>query len=283
MSIDWVVAKWNAPRYIQAFTTSRNGGHSKGIFSSLNLSYDVGDLPELVDKNRDVFSNYLGRRIPYLKLQHGDRVIEINEAYPRDLEADAAIVRGEEMAVGILTADCLPIFFSDKKGNVAAIAHAGWRGLANSIIENVVEQMAIEPNQMVAFIGPAISAFGYKVHQDVYDAFIEKKESFKKHFAIAEEIPDEPKQAHCNLKGIASEILNDLGVSSANVSEADTYRDTDYFFSYRRDKTTGRMASVISVLPRPKHEEKKFISMRDLDKTIQKTKTKEVDMPIDEF
>lgn len=247
MSMDWVVAKWKAPTWVQAFTTSRNGGHSRGTFRSLNLSYDVGDFKETVDMNRDELTAYTGRRVPFLQLQHGVEVIEVTEDYPTNLQADAAIIRKPGHIIGILTADCLPIFFSNANGSIAAIAHAGWRGLAGGIIENVVAKMGVPPAKLTAFIGPSIHAYSYYVGKDVFDAFMQLDPDLRQCFKRADN-PDQPGKVHCDLVRIALHRLNKLGVVGALANGADTFRDVDDFFSYRRDGATGRMASVIHIL-----------------------------------
>lgn len=291
MSMDWAIAKWKAPTWVQAFTTSRNGGNSRGVYRSLNLSYDVGDFKEFVDANQDLLTNYVGRRVPFLQLQHGTRIIEVTEDYPSDLVADAAIIRQEDLSIGILTADCMPIFFSDLEGTVAAIAHVGWRGLAGGLIEKVVAQMKVNPKKITAYIGPAIHAYSYYVGKEVYDEFLKLDPQLKQFFRRSEN-PEQPQRAHCDLVRIATHRFNSVGVEGVLAHGSDTFRDSDNFYSFRRDGSTGRMASVIHLIRdtnAPIVEEKKGVSVSTLNETlvqkqVQKAKeesAKSVDIDLD--
>lgn len=248
MSVDWVNAKWSAPQNIKAFTTSRNGGKSLGNYRSLNLSYDVGDNVEHVNENREWLSGYVGRRVPFLKCEHGINVIDVDKDFPDNLYADAAIIRHPYQAMGILTADCLPVFIANKEGTVAAIAHCGWKGLSQGIIENVVRGIGEYPSDLCAFIGPGISSFAYLVGGDVYFAFKNLNPELIQFF-VKSTNPDVPDKAHCDLKGIAKFLLQRIGVKEVNIHDCDTYRDKETFYSYRRDYSTGRMASVVLLLP----------------------------------
>ena len=248
MSVDWVSASWSIPPNIKAFTTSRNGGKSLGNYRSLNLSYDVGDNSSHIDKNREELSLYIGRRVPFLKCEHQTNVIDVDKDFPDNLYADAAIIRHPFQTVGILTADCLPVFIANKKGTVSAIAHCGWRGLSQGLIEKVIGDIGESPANLCAFIGPGISAYGYLVGSNVFYSFKNYNSDLIQFFKKSTN-PDISGKAHCDLKGIAKFLLNRVGVNEVNIHDCDTYRDKETFFSYRRDYSTGRMASVILMLP----------------------------------
>lgn len=278
MSLDWVNAKWSAPSCVRAFTTARNGGASLGNYRALNLSYDVGDDPSFVDQNREYLTSYIGRRVPFLKAEHDNNVIDVDKDFPDNLYADGAVIRQPFHAMGILTADCLPVFFSNKEGTVAAIAHAGWRGLYRGILENTVKNTREHPSNLVAFIGPSISPYGYLVGADVYYAFKNRNIELVKYFSKSTN-PNVPDKAHCDLKGIAVHILKGMGIREVNVHESDTYRDRESFFSYRRDFSTGRMASVILLLPK----ELKKVNATKIERDVfgELKVIKEVDIPLD--
>lgn len=285
MTIDWVIPKWKAPPSVQAFTTSRNGGIGMGVYRSLNLSYEVGDIKLFVDENRQTLADYMGKRLVYLDLEHGTRVVEIEDELQHDVLADAGIVRKPNIPVAILTADCLPVFFANRAGTVAAIAHAGWRGLAGGILQNVVKSMQVKPDDIMATIGPCITAYGYLVGRDVYEAFVKVDKALEKYFTRADELdyaPGEPKKAHCDLIGIAKHLLGKEGVREVTHFTGDTYRDSNDFFSYRRDKTTGRMASVICLRPIDPPLKRRLISMKDVGQSLKDANLKTVDIEFQE-
>lgn len=269
MAIDWAIAKWNAPIWVKAFTTSRSSGASMGAYASNNLSLDVGDSDDHVHANREKLAAVMGRRVPFLELEHGTRIIEINSHSPEDLAADAAIIRTPGCMVGILTADCLPVFISNRQGTVAALAHVGWRGLAGGIIEKVVSQLNEPPSQLTVFIGPCIHAFGFLVGKDVYDAMMALDPDLRQFFTPSRD-PDHAKKAHCDLPAIAKHRLKKREVTDIHQHSADTFRSPDEFYSYRRSHVTGRMASVLHLVGDDSKPiaSKKGVSMRDLDQRM---------------
>ena len=239
---------WPAPANVLALSTTRIGGVSSPPYDSLNLAHHVGDTPAAVDANRQLLAEYLPDRVDVQWLQqvHGTAVLEASKGAPGYPEADACFTRETRVACAILTADCLPVLLCDRAGSVVAAAHAGWRGLAAGVIESAVRAMQVEPETVIAWLGPAIGPHAFEVGPEVRDAFLAAST------ANAAEACFEPSAAHeghflADLYALARLRLNALGVSAVYGGECCTYAESERFFSYRRDGQTGRMASLILI------------------------------------
>jgi polyphenol oxidase len=211
---------------------------SSGKFASLNLSARVGDDADCVVRNRAVLRACLPEEPTWMKQVHGTTVIDVAGAAP-DAEADGAVTRRPSRVCTVTTADCLPVFLSERTGRVAGIAHAGWRGLAGGIVENTVRAMGMPPGDLIAYIGPGIGADRYEVGEEVREAFVGKDPGAGAFFA-----PAGVGKYFADLYGLARRCLAAAGVSGVFGGGFCTARD-ERFFSYRRDRTTGRMASLI--------------------------------------
>ncbi len=137
---EWITPDWPAEGRVRALITTRAGGVSSGKFASLNLSTRVGDDAQCVARNRAILRACLPAEPAWMKQVHGTAVIDATRATP-DTEADAAVTRDPGAVCAVMTADCLPLLLSDRAGKRVGIAHAGWRGLAGGVIENVVQAM----------------------------------------------------------------------------------------------------------------------------------------------
>jgi len=140
-----------------------------------------------------------------------------------------------------MTADCLPVLFCDKAGTRVAAAHAGWRGLAAGVLEHTVKTLAPSPPQeILAWLGPAIGAQAFEVGEEV-------RETFVAHSPQAAQAFTATRSQHwlADLYLLARQRLQHLGVQEIFGGNHCTYTDSDRFYSYRRDKTTGRMATLI--------------------------------------
>jgi len=226
---------------VRALTTTRAGGVSRSPYDSLNLGDHVGDAPEAVAKNRDLLASELG--LPsapaWLKQVHG---IEVVEAMPGCTvpTADAAFTDQAGVVCAVMTADCLPVLLCDLDGRVVAAAHAGWRGLADGVIEATVARMAVEPGRLLAWLGPAIGPDAFEVGDEVRDTFIAYDPVAEKAFRRS------PKGRWlADIYLLARQRLSALGVTRVYGGDFCTYQDEQRFFSYRRDGVTGRMASLI--------------------------------------
>ncbi len=147
---------WPAPANVRAFTTTRNGGFSKGQWSELNLGDHCGDDPNHVNQNRALLRSLLPCEPLWLKQVHGKKVISRDNGIDSEPEADAIFSKQTGQVCGVLTADCLPVLFCNKAGTKVAAAHAGWRGLAEGVLEATVSAMDCDPCDLMAWLGPAI-------------------------------------------------------------------------------------------------------------------------------
>lgn len=174
----------------------------------------------------------------WLKQVHGTQVHEFDGNYERNdcVEADAAISVLKGHALGVLTADCLPILLANDEQ--VAVVHAGWRGLLAGVIE---EAMARFAKPAIAWIGPAIQREHFEVGVEVYQAFTAKNQAWASHFQ------QESQQKYlASLSSIAEDVLRVNACVTLHNSRLCTYQDTS-FFSYRRDNTLGRNACIISL------------------------------------
>jgi YfiH family protein len=223
---------------VRALITTRHGGVSSGKFASLNLSMRVGDDPRCVARNRAILRACLPAEPAWVKQAHGTSVIDATRAMP-DAEADGIVTQSPGEVCAVMTADCLPVLLSDRAGKSVAIAHAGWRGLAGGIVENVVQAMGVPSRDIIAYIGPGIGARRYEVGEDVRRAFVGRDPAAVKSFA-----PWQDGKYLADLYGLARQRLAAAGVAGIHGGGFCTASE-ERFFSFRRDQTTGRMASLI--------------------------------------
>jgi len=239
-AIKFIEPGWNAPSRVKALCTTRNGGFSPSPFDSFNLAMHVGDEEENVLRNRDLLRDFL--KLPaepcWLQQTHSTRAIKIGGE--PDRQADAAITREVGLVAVVMTADCLPILLCNRAGTEVAAIHAGWRGLADGIIEATLSEMDSSPNELQAWIGPGISQQCFEVGDEVRDIFMAKNES-----AISRFVSNRPGHWLCDLGGLARDRLSGLEVVEINHTDHCSYRDEAFFYSYRRNAVTGRMASLI--------------------------------------
>jgi len=211
---------------------------SAGKFESLNLSARVGDDPRCVERNRAILRACLPAEPAWMRQVHGTAVIDAAQATPQT-QADAAVTRSPGSVCAVMTADCLPVLLSDRAGQAVGIAHAGWRGLAAGVIECTVREMDTSPEDLVAYIGPGIGPSRYEVGEEVRRAFVDRDPSAAAAFASARD-----GKYLADLYGLARARLAGVGVTEVYGGGYCTASD-ERFFSFRRDRTTGRMASLV--------------------------------------
>ena len=224
-------ADWPAPDHVQAYVTT----------AQANMALHVGDDPQQVLQNRAQLMNQLGvKSIAWLEQKHTTHVVRAAD-WQQPPVADALWTDEIDRAIAVMTADCLPVFFTDIKGEKVAVAHAGWRGLLNGVLENTVAAMNILPDQLIAWLGPAVSQVAFEVGEEVRAAFIKQNA-----FAQAAFIPSN-RADHwlADLYQLARLRLANLGLTACYGGHYCTYNQADLFYSYRRSAHTGRMASVI--------------------------------------
>ena len=252
---DWLVPDWPAPANVRALCTTRAGGTSRAPWATLNLAAHVGDDAAAVAANRGLLQRHLPAAPVWLSQVHGTRVIDPAQHTPAapPPEADAARTRATDVPCAVLTADCLPVLLCDHGGGaspgstlateVAAI-HAGWRGLADGVIEATAAAMQTRPQDWLAWIGPCIGPAAFECGDDVVAAFCDEhpqaRSAFRPH-------PTSPGKWLGDLPAIARMRLVALGVPPAAIHGGDlcTVAEPSRFYSFRRDGVTGRMASVV--------------------------------------
>lgn len=243
---DWITPEWPSPANVKAIFTTRNGGVSQdneGKYAELNLGDHVEDDHALVQQNRQLLRNYLPSDPSWLKQIHGSRFVWVDELRDKnhDLEADAALSRTQGVVCAVLVADCLPILLCNQGGNIVGAIHAGWRGLASGVIENTVYGMNCRTSDLIAWLGPAISNQYFEVGEEVRDIFINQDRRSSLAFLAA----TENGKWFADIFMLAKQRLVNLGINQIYGGGECTYRNSSRFYSYRRDKRTGRMAALI--------------------------------------
>ncbi|WP_332671591.1 peptidoglycan editing factor PgeF [Aromatoleum sp.] len=237
---DWLEPDWPAPANVKALVTTRNGGVSVGPYASLNLGLHVGDAPDAVTRNRALLRARLPAEPLWLDQVHGTAVADADEN-TGPVRADASIATRPRVVCAVMTADCLPVLFCNEGGTVAAATHAGWRGLAAGVLDATLARMGERPENVLAWLGPAIGPRAFEVGDDVRNCFVAADPlaaaAFRPAGAAGKWMGD--------LFMLARLRLRKLGIERIYGGEICTYFSPDHFFSYRRDGTTGRFASVV--------------------------------------
>lgn len=236
---DWIVPDWPAPPNVRALVTTRTGGVSRGPYAAFNLGARVGDDPAAVEHNREVLRSHLPGDPVWLQQVHGRDVVDAASAgaFPR---ADGAVARTRHCVCAVLTADCVPVLLAHRGGTAVGVAHAGWRGLADGVIEATLARMGVPAGEVLAWLGPGIGAGAYEVGRDVYDAFVARDPAAGVAFAAHRD-----GKYRADLCALARLRLAQAGVAAAYGGGFCTYTDRARFYSYRRDRTTGRFATLV--------------------------------------
>lgn len=246
MTFKVMIPEWPVSSRVHALVTLRRGGSSRGPYGDFNLADHVGDRPEDVARNRQALRQQLALQEEpwWLNQVHGTHVLDVDASSCRRGEtADGAMTRRNGQPLAVLTADCLPIFIAESQGQAICIVHAGWRGLAAGIIGNAVEQLAVEPTRLCAWIGPGISVAHYAVGRSVQEAFSGDIDAEKTFIQIDEH------HWRADLSALAALQLAHCGLRNVYACKACTFEEHENFYSYRREKITGRMASLIWIEP----------------------------------
>lgn len=236
---DWIVPDWPAPSCVKALITTRNGGASSGAYRSFNLGQRVGDDAASVASNRALLCQFLPQEPKWLTQVHGATVVEA-DSIDSAPEADASIARRAGTVCAITIADCLPVLIADRAGTLVAAAHGGWRGIARGVIEQTVRRTHAAPADLLAYLGPAIGPQAFEVGADVRDAFLERDRETAAAF-----VPLRPGKWLADIYALARHALARAGVTRVYGGGFCTVSDAERFYSYRRDRTTGRMAALI--------------------------------------
>ncbi|PPR35454.1 MAG: Laccase domain protein YfiH [Alphaproteobacteria bacterium MarineAlpha6_Bin4] len=238
---------------IQYAFFSRKNGVSKGIYNSLNCGMSSKDKKGNVQKNRIIALKKIGldnKKLIIPNQIHSNKVrIVNNDSKNKQINADGLITKSEKIVLGILTADCAPVFFFDYKKSIISAIHAGWRGAKNDIIYNTIKLMlecGSKLNNIVSCIGPCIGKESYLINNDFYNKFVIENSKNKRFFLIKNN------KMKFDLKSYIVEKIKKSGVKKIYFSSFDTFKDKKNFFSYRRsliykEKDYGRCLSIISL------------------------------------
>lgn len=214
MSGGWIAADWSAPPGVVAGTVIRGG-----CLDDRGLSGEPCWLQQV----------------------HGAAVV-VAGRFEQPPEADAAISRSRDDICVVRTADCLPVLLCAGDGTEVAAVHAGWRGLAAGVIEATVARMQHAPDDLLAWLGPAISQAAFEVGDEVRAAFVDREAEDARHF-----VANSRRRWQADLYALASSRLQRVGVTSITGGGFCTFSEKDRFFSYRRNPECGRMVSFVAL------------------------------------
>ena len=244
----YLIPDWPAPANIHAATTLRAEGASEGAYFSLNPALHVGDDSEHVKQNRLIIRDIL--KLPsepvWLDQIHSATVIEATNTLGLQ-QADASFTNRTGVVCTVMTADCLPLLVCSKEGSQVAAIHAGWRGLLAGVISETILALkkSVEPSRVnnkdfLVWLGPAIGPHCFEVGGEVPEAFLKKSPDFASAF-----------KSQCYDKWLADIYqlarieLSSLGIVDVYGGSFCTFTEQEQFYSYRRDRQTGRMATLI--------------------------------------
>ncbi len=228
----FIQPSWPAPTGIKAYTTLRH--------SEIGYRQSTERTPGDIDRARLKNLLQLPNDPIWLNQVHSATAVEAIPAHD-GLAADAVFTNQPNRVCAVLTADCLPVLVCNKQGTQIAAIHAGWRGLANGVIEATLQSLQIPPDETLVWLGPAIGPTKFEIRKDVYDIFTQKDPQATK---ALQAISDE--QWLANMYTLARLRLQKCRISHIYGGEYCTYSDHDSFFSYRRDgKIIGSIVSLI--------------------------------------
>jgi len=246
--LDWIVPDWSVPRGVHALVTTRSGGVSTGARATLNLGAGIGDSDDAVAENRRRLLAFCPASPLWMHQVHGTGVaIHVAQRATTPAVADAAITCEHGVVCAVLTADCLPVVFAERRGGAVGIAHAGWRGLAAGVLERTVAELGsvgARADDLLAWLGPAIGPAGFEVGAEVLAAFDAVDPRAQEHF-----VGKSSGKWNADLYGLARQRLARCGVRNVSGGGFCTMTDATRFFSWRRDREGGRMAALVWLAP----------------------------------
>ena len=230
---------FNFPNNVRLLSTPRylQGGASKCSYDNFNLATHTGDNLDAVTHNRELLVTHfdLPSTPKWLNQIHSNICLD---AQSNDCEGDAVITREKGVICAVMTADCLPIFASNQSGTQVGVAHAGWQGILNGVIEAFIAQF--DEGDLLIHFGAAISSKNLEVGKEVFAQFIAKDDKLSAAFVQTGE------KYQLDIYQVARLILNNLGVTTISGGDQCTVEQEQDYFSYRRDgANSGRMAHLI--------------------------------------
>lgn len=219
---------------------TRKGGSSSGIFEGLNCGRGSSDQAEAVRLNLARVAHAMEvteEALHTLYQVHSATVITDVDRMPTRPKADAMVTDQTGIALGVLTADCLPVLFADTQARVVGAAHAGWRGARDGVLDATVQEMVnlgAKPDNINVVIGPAISQAAYEVGPEFFDTFTAHDPDSNRFF-----IQGKGDRLQFDLPRYGLKRLRDAGVRHVEWTGHCTYSDPSRFFSYRRTTHAG--------------------------------------------
>ncbi|MEZ2351925.1 peptidoglycan editing factor PgeF [Caballeronia sp. RCC_10] len=254
--------RWRVSPRVRAFVTTRAGGVSAAPYDGgapdaggLNLGLSTGDAPDAVRENRRRALALTGARdAAWLQQVHGTQVEDAHAVIGASgpVNADASVTDRAGIVCVVMTADCLPVLFCDDDGRAVGAAHAGWRGLAAGIIEKTGERVAAlagaPASKLNAYLGPAIGPAAFEVGEDVLEVFAAASAAGRRDAtAAAFRRTGSENKYLADIYALARLRLADIGIDATRIHGGAhcTVTESARFYSYRRDRVTGRMAAMI--------------------------------------
>lgn len=230
------------PKNIKAAISTRHGGYSTGKYESFNLATHVDDNLSDVLKNRALLQDYVGdKKLVWMNQTHSNVVEFLNTDDRLLVQADGIISNNPNLCLCVMTADCVPMLLCSKDGEYFGAIHCGWRGVVDGIVCNAINLIKQHTTSDICiYLGPSIQKESFEVGPEVF-------ELFSKNYSFAQEcfIKLNNDKFLCDLFKIICKICNNLGVFNLNYSLIDTFKQTDSFYSYRKEGITGRQVSII--------------------------------------
>ena len=231
---------------------NRLGGYSSGIYKSLNCGKGSNDNKKDINKNLTKVCNKVKcnkNKLILLNQVHSNKIYTLNKIPKKKLIGDALITSKRKLALGILTADCAPIFIFDPYKNIIAAIHAGWKGAYKKIIYKAINKFKKKGSRiidLIAVIGPCISKHTYEVKKDFLKKFLNQNQKNRRFFIFKKN------KIFFNLNDCIKNQLSEIGVNKIEIINKDTYLRKNNFFSYRRSIKNkyydyGRNISVIMI------------------------------------
>ena len=232
---------------------SRRGGYSKGIYKGLNCGRGSGDIKKNVKQNLKYIARKMrveSNSLILMHQSHSNKVIEIKKnSLNKKIFSDAIVTKERGIALGVVTADCVPILIYNKTSHVVGCIHAGWKGAFSGIIKKTIMKLkcTYSKNRLYASIGPCIGKRSYEVDLKFFKKFVNKSKKNKKYFSKKSK-----KKKFFDLRNYVANQLKDLEVRVDHVNH-DTFKENNNFFSYRgslsrKEKDYGRNISVIKLV-----------------------------------
>ena len=255
-NIEYIASKFFYNKNIRYGFFTRTGGVSKKPYNSLNCSFNTRDKKLNVKKNRLIVINKLNftkKNLIIGNQTHSNKVMIIRKYNKNiNLTADGFITKNNKIILGILTADCAPIFFYDTITKTIAVAHAGWRGCLKNICESVVDKMnriGCKTKNIQVIIGPCINSKNYEVDEKFYLKFLKKNKNYDKFFKFDKR----ERNYRFDLSKTLEYQLKKLFIKKIILKDIDTFSNYSKFFSHRRsikqnNGLTGRMLNIIGLI-----------------------------------